>query len=231
MPVGAVSGALSFGVGGLENDVVKIIAHGVVQGGLSAAQGGKFEHGFLAGSFGKIGGKYGFWGSVIAGGTAAELGGGKFANGALSAAFVYRFNDAMHPEEENMTIGDLQKRGPIPPEMCPMPDCNEPGRDPLEGIQRGHFVEPIDIRSGQNIYLENDGKIGLLQAIFPAHTAHFSRNPIGGSPQTQIEFGKQSFQRLNTIKRIGGFAVVAPAKLYVTVPMKLLPSVAVSVED
>lgn len=85
----------------------QIIAHGVVQGTARVALGGKFEHGFLAGAFGKAGSlasaslaeSLGFSpnlgaaiGGIIAGGTAEELGGGKFANGAASAAFVYAFN-------------------------------------------------------------------------------------------------------------------------------------------
>ena len=37
--------------------------------------------------------------SAIVGGTAAELGGGKFANGAVSAAFVMMYNEAAHANE------------------------------------------------------------------------------------------------------------------------------------
>lgn len=77
------------------------IAHGVVQGTSRLASGGRFEHGFLAGAVGKagilggnlLGGSLGAAiGGIVAGGTAEEIGGGKFANGALSGAFVYFFN-------------------------------------------------------------------------------------------------------------------------------------------
>lgn len=53
----------------------------------------QFEHGFLAGMLGKVGGQFGLLGSILAAGTAAELGGGKFLNGAVSGAFVYLFNE------------------------------------------------------------------------------------------------------------------------------------------
>ena len=80
---------------------------GVLSGGANEFQGGSFRDGFL-GAFvsqlaspyiGQIGGAD-FEGvavrvaaSAVVGGTAAELGGGKFANGAVSAAFLRLFND------------------------------------------------------------------------------------------------------------------------------------------
>lgn len=87
----------------------KPFVHGVVQGGIRQATGGKFVHGFLSGSFsdlvapsiGRIGG---FEGEVAArtlaasvvGGTAEAIGGGKFANGAITGAFVHLFNGEKH---------------------------------------------------------------------------------------------------------------------------------------
>jgi CHAP domain len=76
-----------------------------VVGGLSnAAQGGKFQDGFLSAAAssgaghlgikptGRVGGTIT---SGIIGGTASTLGGGKFANGAYTAAFQYLTNDAL----------------------------------------------------------------------------------------------------------------------------------------
>ena len=39
-------------------------------------------------------------GSIIVGGTASELGGGKFTNGAMTGAFVMLFNHLEHQKEE-----------------------------------------------------------------------------------------------------------------------------------
>ncbi|MCK9271843.1 MAG: hypothetical protein M0P50_15515, partial [Bacteroidales bacterium] len=73
-------------------------------GAMRMAQGGKFEHGFLSGFVSSLGGsamiKYGGnmdIGSKVAlsaalGGTAEALGGGKFANGAVTGAYVMMFN-------------------------------------------------------------------------------------------------------------------------------------------
>jgi RHS repeat-associated protein len=89
---------------------VKGAIHGVVGGALSLAQGGEFMEGFVANSVGafagvmsegvfgppQTGGAQGYIGRVssaaIAGGTASELTGGKFANGAVTAAFAQMWN-------------------------------------------------------------------------------------------------------------------------------------------
>jgi hypothetical protein len=82
------------------------VAHGVSQGVFSELGGGSFRSGFWGGFIGAavpirpgLGGN-GFAGyairttmAAVVGGTAARLGGGKFANGAVSAAFVHMFND------------------------------------------------------------------------------------------------------------------------------------------
>ena len=92
----------------------KILAHGVVGGMASRATGGKFSDGFRSAAAAKafapmidgIGGEYGSdqWAqsgaraqriamAAIVGGTTAAMTGGKFANGAVTAAFSRAFND------------------------------------------------------------------------------------------------------------------------------------------
>jgi len=99
--IGAVTGGITFGInargiGGLG----KMLAHGAAQGAVSEATGGEFRHGFIAGlATGAMGPSIGaaakqnwFAGMIIqalVGGTASELGGGKFANGAVAAATFY----------------------------------------------------------------------------------------------------------------------------------------------
>lgn len=81
--------------------LAKAAVHGVTQGGVADVAGGQFGEGFLGAFAGSIGGPAvgGIEDSVVQtiiaaalGGTAAELGGGSFANGAASAAFVHVFN-------------------------------------------------------------------------------------------------------------------------------------------
>ena len=109
--ISGLTAGLTFGVGelfshatNLSNLVPKSVAHGVIQGTTELAQGGQFEHGFLAGAF-----SHGvspilesnifsnnpilsITASAIVGGTASKLGGGKFANGAVSGAFIASYN-------------------------------------------------------------------------------------------------------------------------------------------
>ena len=72
------------------------------------AQGGKFHHGFLSGFISSLGGSYVDKNrgdmtvtekiviSAAIGGTAEALGGGKFANGAVTGAYVYLLNHMSH---------------------------------------------------------------------------------------------------------------------------------------
>jgi hypothetical protein len=71
-------------------------------------EGGKFEHGFFSGFVSSLGGSFmQTYGtsmnagtqvimSAAIGGTAEALGGGKFANGAVTGAYVMMFNHLMH---------------------------------------------------------------------------------------------------------------------------------------
>ena len=120
---GAVSGALTAGIGhgigafadGAGKYLAKPIVHGLVQGGISEAQGGDFKSAaigaaagaFLGGAMEWAGvgvGDKSFGGIVVrtaaaaaVGGTASKLGGGSFANGAITAAFVHLFNAEAAP--------------------------------------------------------------------------------------------------------------------------------------
>lgn len=78
-----------------------------VNGGFRLVKGGRFKHGMMSGFFSSIAnsglksmgnvssGLYGLVGAVT-GGTAEALGGGKFANGAVTGAFVGMFNHGFH---------------------------------------------------------------------------------------------------------------------------------------
>ena len=119
--VGAMGGAMFHGIGNQYGDVgfgsaqhmQKTMAHGMAGGLLSTAGGGRFGDGFLGaaagqamapaidgigmGSDGQIATDPGsriarVMSAAAVGGTASTIGGGKFANGAWSAAFVSRFN-------------------------------------------------------------------------------------------------------------------------------------------
>ena len=90
----------------------KVVAHGTVGGVSSVARGGEFHHGFLAAGAAQFAapgisriyeGDYSQEAIAVrttvaaaAGGAAAELGGGKFLNGAITGAFSRLYNDEAH---------------------------------------------------------------------------------------------------------------------------------------
>lgn len=92
---------------GFWNEAGRAVAHGALGGLVEEAHGGQFRHGFYAGAVGSAAGSIAgtyiqgneHWKfaarttiAAVAGGTASVLGGGKFANGALTAAFQHMFN-------------------------------------------------------------------------------------------------------------------------------------------
>lgn len=80
--------------------VANVAGHAVVGCATSAAEGGKCRSGALSAGFGAIVGPYtvpaegarGLASAVVAGGIGAKLGGGKFENGAVTAAFGHLYN-------------------------------------------------------------------------------------------------------------------------------------------
>ncbi|UFH58581.1 RHS repeat-associated core domain-containing protein [Sulfurovum mangrovi] len=133
---GAISAGVAFGVGhssmfkaiyeaaGNMKEVVRALAHGLSRAAISAVRGGKAMGGFLSGFAGSLLGGFvkgldyakttagtimKVTMTAIAGGTASVLGGGKFANGAMSAAFVFMFNHLQAEAEE--TKAEMEKSG------------------------------------------------------------------------------------------------------------------------
>lgn len=91
----------------------KAVAHGVIGGAFSEIRGGSFKSGFLAAGFSSAAASYapanewaGAAFNAAAGGVGSVLGGGKFADGAVTGAFTYLFNHALErklPNFEKMT--------------------------------------------------------------------------------------------------------------------------------
>jgi RHS repeat-associated protein len=112
--IGAFSGAAFYGVGqffgsaeemSTSSQIESMAAHGVVGGAKEAVEGGDFWRGFIATAATKASSLYGpefhdvaadTARAAVVGGTVALLNGGKFANGAITGAFSYAFNDLLH---------------------------------------------------------------------------------------------------------------------------------------
>ena len=129
IPWGDVSKAIGGVTGKIAAAGAKAALHGLAQGAVSEASGGDFVSGFIGGAVGSAAGSLMDWsgtgednfaramrsegaGGVLlrtsmaaaVGGTAAQLSGGSFANGAISAAFVHLFNDEMRARFTSKSI-------------------------------------------------------------------------------------------------------------------------------
>jgi len=119
---GAISAGVAYGIGNIgtamqtaeysSNAIIgtKAVLHGVTRAAITKAQGGRWSSGFWSGfatsvispfrnsiTKGDYSANVAF--SAVVGGTVSEISGGKFANGAVTGAFVFMFNHALHTDE------------------------------------------------------------------------------------------------------------------------------------
>ena len=112
---GAASGFLNFASG--DGTILEqLFKHTFSQGCIEGVQGGNMLHGFMMGAASSVGGSIidnnleslGKAGEIAANsilsGTLEEIGGGKFANGAITGAFSILFNDMMHDDRQIIEI-------------------------------------------------------------------------------------------------------------------------------
>lgn len=104
--------------------------------------------------------------AAVIGGTTAKLGGGKFANGAISAAFVQAFNAEQHPDEgksptelakeklthQPLADGELNKANPDVGQGCGAFHCRTGGKH--DGVDIGSPV-------GTEIKAAGDGTVSV----------------------------------------------------------------------
>ena len=102
---GSTSGFLNFVSGG-GTIWEQLFKHTFSQGWMEGIQGGNMLHGFMMGAvsgssgYGLKGAELNYISKIVVNATVSglvdEMGGGKFANGAITGAFAYMFNEAMH---------------------------------------------------------------------------------------------------------------------------------------
>jgi hypothetical protein len=105
---GAFSSCVSYEIGDISNVYARIAAHTAAEGAMEGIRGGHVEHGMLVGFTSSVGGYYinrygsqlGTAGKVAANaalsGVVSEIGGGKFASGAMTGAFIIMYNELQH---------------------------------------------------------------------------------------------------------------------------------------
>lgn len=169
---------------GIAKHLQKILAHGVVGGMASRATGGKFGDGFRSAATAQafapmidgIGGKYGSdqWAqssaraqriamAAIVGGTTAAMTGGKFANGAVTAAFSRAFND-------EATVAKLKDEARLF------------GQDVMNGVVRDRIVQ-----FGKGVA---DGTASMGEGLVNFAKQQFRR--VSSDPNTQQQVSLES---------------------------------------
>lgn len=107
---GAVSGAFNW-ISYDKDIIATIFKHAFTEALFEGAQGGNMFHGAIMGALSTGGNTYikglkvsdgiKILASSVLGGSVSEIGGGKFANGAITSAFHMMFNDLRHPDPKN----------------------------------------------------------------------------------------------------------------------------------
>lgn len=104
---GGISGFTNYEIGNFHDTIIKIAAHSVSEGCVEAIRSGHFEHGFIVGLASSASGEWinssynlsvmeRIAANAALGGLVSEIGGGKFASGAITAAYVMMFNELKH---------------------------------------------------------------------------------------------------------------------------------------
>ena len=145
---GAIGAVTAGYIGGIKSGMIRASLHGITRAAISKAQGNTWHAGFwsgfassalapVAGSARTFEGKVAM--SAIVGGTASELGGGKFANGAVTGAFVMMYNELGH--ENTLTQAQFERE-------YERFQANDSGLIDVSGLFSGIVLAPFRILAG-----------------------------------------------------------------------------------
>lgn len=198
--VAGVAGAAMSGmpVATMAEKATRVLAGSMLAGGAGLISGGEFGHGVISAGIGSMTGYIfgdgleGFAAATIVGGTMTEMTGGKFANGAATAAFSY----AMSWAAQKYGIGGVSQTG----------DTDETGRTKeQEQLDRLKFESEI-------AQLRKDGKLCVDCAVYnsPDDAAKAVLNQTSGlSEQYQLEVSgsiyKQGDKWAYSVPKVGGY--------------------------
>ena len=200
----------------------KLFKHAFSNMWLEGVRGGNMKHGLLSGLASAGGGraieKYGgnlsraakVAANAVIGGTVEELGGGKFANGAITGAFSMLFNDLMHqdpPEKETTKVAN-----PLMEMMQQQIQVNrlrgEPGLNNVypefEIILLGRAIGKQIFRSAFNSFNRNS----YSEATFKAFEKQLNRDGYISILKSQKNIHRkltEHIQKRDIIKQAGGY--------------------------
>ena len=233
--IGGAAGALSAGVAngvgtafspdGQLSDYsqFKSLAHGLTQGAISSAEGGKFSHSFLSAGFADLAGgpidriqgtdtlhvAERTAAAAVVGGTAERLGGGKFANGAVTGAFVHLFNDESHPHLiRPRTIGFLDRIM-----TYALSDDMVDGIASFQGLPQNKIDELAGIESGLTFglspFLYRDGMVNESSGNYrEGEWIGFGLSVVGSAGATGVAAADLAAVRIGTTGRYYSAGVI-----------------------
>ena len=233
-------GSIDFGLGGF-NFLAAAPAHAAAQGAIAGASGADFRGAALSAGFASLAGplvnniKAGSATaglvartivSAVIGGTASVIGGGKFQNGAATAAFVRLFND-----EHGLLRRDTDKGRPLTDSEVKLAkgvygDSVNYGR---VRIVQGKFNPFQDDNTAMapngniyfpdRIYVDDFGRASPSgQGLFiheMAHVYQYQTNPLGFQIQAGLEHirGAEYNYRLESGKPFGSYGIEQQAEI------------------
>ena len=180
--IGAASAGLTYGAGelatsasGANNSVtagqlgIKVAGNGIVQGGVSEANGGKFVHGFVSGAISQ--GANSLTGNVnsetlklatnsAVGGTTSAISGDKFANGAITSAYA----NMLVGFTTSSNGGQESRREDVLADFDPMKNgvvVAENGNEGYKELARRQYIAFKKVSTGINISLVGAGVVVL----------------------------------------------------------------------
>ncbi len=203
-------GSLDLGIGGDIEFLAKAFLHGVTQGGINELGGGDFTSGFLGGLASHMTSKFQIKGlgtpqdgnnvkmvartmvAATVGGTVASIGGGKFANGAISAAFVHLYNAEGHnlfPSSVSWTEEVVDESLYIRRDMIPekFPEFAESSIDAFEIFSKGKFQKIMKIGKGTLKILEAIDILAIYGQPYLEHVEHYAPEVFYGPDGPYIE--------------------------------------------
>jgi hypothetical protein len=208
---GGISGAVFGGIGLKFTGNEAILAHAFAGGAMSVVRGGKFGEGFLSAGFAKFAmlglEKAGYLKldnrdfdavigrttiAAVVGGTASAIGGGKFANGAQTAAFAHLLNAELSEEIrlnklKNIDIAKLNY---------------SIFKDSSNKLFEMHNSSPADISVKYNLTADNVNE-GVFRMM--TNLRHFALRGASSTINSSINLVHQE-----SIKFIGGVLIKRP---------------------
>jgi len=252
--IGAASGFLNFASGSVDATskigamFERAAKHAFSDAWLNGITGGDMEHGFITGALSSMGNGVidknvnGVISKVACsaalGGSVEEIGGGKFANGAITGAYGMLFNELMHNDEESDPPGSNNSTGPG--------GNSKAGAGSLEDLKKGPPDHPeyespkggdrkVRNPNGKGSgWIDRKGRVWVPTDHDGTHAPHWDRENPGGDyvpvyPYSQPASDPSLYYRigktvgLTSVASITIYLIISEASRVLFPPRNLIP--------